>query len=135
MTTVLTNLGDFDITAIEGDGLWLTPDDAATATGWSLRPEGLCRGDVCVPVPSDRTTDFVSDGKVNMTAFWHHLGMPAAQTKGGDVWALGEGANSRADSLQSLDAPDFSLPDLDGAMHSLSEHRGKKVLLATWASW
>ena len=37
--------------------------------------------------------------------------------------------------LTSLDAPDFSLPDLDGKMHSLSEHRGKKVLLVSWASW
>jgi peroxiredoxin len=34
-----------------------------------------------------------------------------------------------------LDAPDFTLPDLTGAEHALSEHRGKKVLLATWASW
>jgi peroxiredoxin len=48
---------------------------------------------------------------------------------------LGEGADNRTTSLQSLDAPDFSLPDLDGTLHSLSQHRGKKVLLATWASW
>ena len=32
-------------------------------------------------------------------------------------------------------APDFALPDLAGELHTLSEHRGKKVLLATWASW
>ena len=141
MTTILSSLGDFDITAAPedgGDGLWLTPDDATTATGWSLRPEGLCRGDVCVPVPSasgDRAADFVADVKVNMAAFWDHLGMPSAHSKDSDVWALGEGADNRTTSLQSLDAPDFSLPDLDGTLHSLSQHRGKKVLLATWASW
>ena len=32
-------------------------------------------------------------------------------------------------------APDFTLPDLDGKLHSFSELRGKKVFLATWASW
>jgi peroxiredoxin len=37
--------------------------------------------------------------------------------------------------LQSLDAPDFELPDLAGRKHRLSDHRGKKVLLASWASW
>ena len=26
-------------------------------------------------------------------------------------------------------APDFSLPDQDGVMHSLSQYRGKKVIL------
>ena len=32
-------------------------------------------------------------------------------------------------------APDFTLPDSTGRMHRLSDHRGKKVLLVTWASW
>ena len=32
-------------------------------------------------------------------------------------------------------APDFTLPDLDGSPHSLSSYRGRKVFLATWASW
>jgi hypothetical protein len=48
---------------------------------------------------------------------------------------LGVSARSRAAALASLEAPDFSLPDLDGRLHSLSEHRGKKVLLVAYASW
>ena len=32
-------------------------------------------------------------------------------------------------------APDFTLPDVDGVPRSLSQLRGKKVFLATWASW
>ena len=32
-------------------------------------------------------------------------------------------------------APDFALPDLDGRVHRLSDFRGRKVFLATWASW
>lgn len=137
--TILSDLGEFNVTAAPGDGqaegLWLAPNEAAAATGWSLRPEGLCRGDVCVPVPRDREQTFVRNGNVNLAAFWDHLGMPAAHSHGGDVWALGEAADSRAASLRSLQAPDFTLPDLNGTAHSLSDYRGKKVLLATWASW
>jgi peroxiredoxin len=48
---------------------------------------------------------------------------------------LGEAAGDRAAALRSLQAPDFTLPDLSGRMHRLSEHRGKKVLLVSWASW
>ncbi|MBL6952137.1 MAG: redoxin domain-containing protein [Alphaproteobacteria bacterium] len=135
MATVLTDLGEFTVTTGAGDGLWLTPDQAAAATGWSLRPEGLCRGDVCVPVPKGREAAFVADDRVNLAAFWAHLGMPAAHSGDGDVWVLGEAADDRAASLRSLEAPDFTLPDLHGTAHSLSDYRGKKVLLATWASW
>jgi len=48
---------------------------------------------------------------------------------------LGTGARARAERLASLEAPDFTLPDLDGRRHSLSDHRGRKVLLVAWASW
>jgi hypothetical protein len=135
MATILTDLGEFSTDAAAGPELWLGADQAAAATGWSLRPEGLCRDDVCVPVPQGREQDFVSGGKINLSAFWDHLGMPAVHSREGEVWALGEGADIRADGLQSLQAPDFTLPDLGGTAHSLSDHRGKKVLLATWASW
>jgi peroxiredoxin len=32
-------------------------------------------------------------------------------------------------------APDFSLSDMDGKIHKLSDYRGKAVLLNFWASW
>jgi peroxiredoxin len=48
---------------------------------------------------------------------------------------LGEGAADRLAALRSLEAPDFTLPDVDGNPVSLSNFRGKKVLLASWASW
>ena len=48
---------------------------------------------------------------------------------------VGVSAAERARQLTSLAAPDFSLPDLDGRLHSLSEHRGKKVFLVAYGSW
>jgi hypothetical protein len=60
---------------------------------------------------------------------------PLAVDRDESVAYLGETALVRATRLASLEAPDFSLPDLDGRVHSLSEQRGKKVLLVAYASW
>ena len=43
----------------EGDALWLSTDELVRATGWQLKPEGVCRGDACVPLPRDREHEFV----------------------------------------------------------------------------
>jgi len=48
---------------------------------------------------------------------------------------LGVPASARAAALASLEAPDFTLPGLDGRPHTLSAHRGTKVLLVAYASW
>ena len=127
-------------------GLWLEPSDAERITGWAHKPEGLCRGQTCVPVPRGREAEFVvapstanpttaNAGAVNLSAFWRHMGHPAVHDEVGETWVLGIGSASRTGALKSLDAPDFTLPDLEGRRHTLSHYRGKKVLLATWASW
>ncbi len=119
----------------EGQNLWLSSADAEAATGWSLKPEGLCKGAICVPVPPARRADLVSGSEINVTGFWRHMGHPVAHDAAGETWVLGANAAARSSMLTSLEAPDFELPDLAGRMHSLAEQRGKKVLLATWASW
>src|SRR2546421_195069 len=37
----------------DGDDLWLTLDDLRSATGWEIRPEGVCREGQCVPRHED----------------------------------------------------------------------------------
>lgn len=118
-----------------GEALWLPAGETADCTGWKPRPEGLCRGEVCVPLPAGREGELVRDGQVNVAGLWRLLGRPVLRSAAGDAWVLGASAGERAAALGSLDAPDFALPDADGRMRSLSEHRGKKVLLVTWASW
>ena len=137
MVTVVTEHGDttIDAPANSAAGLWLSKEDAERATGWSLKPEGLCKGDICVPAPPGQAADFVRENEVNLAAFWHRMNHPAVSTGDGDVWYLGTSARERADALSSLEAPDFCLPDLDGTNHTLSDYRGRKILLATWASW
>ena len=119
----------------DGENLWLAVDDAAIATGWTLKPEGFCKGDVCVPVPPARFGEFVDQGEINVAKLWRHLGLPLAHDAAGEAWVLGASAAARSAQLQSLEAPDFSLPDLAGKQHSIKEQRGKKVLLVSWASW
>ena len=137
MVTVLTDAQTIELPAgrVEGERLWLSEAELENATGWSSRREGLCRGGVCVPIPPGRERDFLRDGQVDAAAVWRHLGKPVAHSRDAGVWVLGEAATERTSALRSLEAPDFTLPDLSGRMHSLSDHRGKKVLLVSWASW
>ena len=62
-------------------------------------------------------------------------GRPVAIDLEGRVAYLGVSAAECARRLAALDAPDFTLPDLAGRLHKLSEHRGKKVFLVAYGSW
>jgi hypothetical protein len=129
MTTILTNAGEVTVTAT--NGLWLSADDALRATGWTLKPEGMCQAELCVPLPADAKRD----GCIDVAAFWQLLGRPVVHDAAGETWVLGAGADERNEALAGLIAPDFTLPDLAGAPHTLSALRGNKVFLSTWASW
>ena len=129
MTVVLTPTAEYKVST--RDGLWMSAADAGKVTGWTLKPEGMCRDERCVPLPAVA----VKGGDVDVEAFWHRLGGPVIASQEGDVWALGAPADERNAALEGLQAPDFTLPDVDGKPRTLSELRGKKVFLATWASW
>ena len=119
-------------------GLWLDADQIRAATGWDWKPQGLCRDAACMPIPPAARSGgqaLVDGARLDLAAFWRYLGWPAVHDDDGALWVLGEGAASRAEALDSLEAPDFELPDLQGRPHRLSDLRGQRVFLATWASW
>jgi len=116
--------------ALDGDHLWLTPADLHKASGWKLESEGLCRGDACVRTQPDWTDNA---GRVDLAAFARHMGQPVIRDD--NAVAFGESLSSRRDSLFSLEAPDFTLPDIDGKLHKLSDFRGKKVFMYSWGSY
>jgi len=118
---------------VSGDTVRLTREALERATGWTLKPEGLCRGALCVPVRPGAALES-ADG-VDLAAVAAALGRPLALDPAERAAYLGVGASDRARALAALEAPDFTLPDLDGRLHSLREHRGKKVLLVAYASW
>jgi hypothetical protein len=116
-----------------GGTLTLDRADLEQATGWELRDEGLCHGDVCVPV-RDRDA-LVVDGEISLPAFAAALRRPLVAEPAAGVAVLGESADALAEVGESLVAPPFTLPDLDGKPVSLADFMGRKRLLMFWASW
>jgi len=118
---------------VRGDAVRVPPGAVARALGWELKPQGLCRDETCIPV---RERDALVDGDgIDLATLARLLERPLAVDVGERVAVLGAAAGTRAARLTSLEAPDFTLPDLDGHEHSLADQRGRKVLLIAWASW
>lgn len=120
-------------TAIVDGGPLIEPATVESTLGWTLKPEGLCRDDTCVLVP-DRDA-LVSDGHIDVRVLGELLDRPVAVDDESGTVAVGTPRDVRRSALQDLRAPDFSLPDLDGTWHSLSDHRSKKRLLVAFSSW
>ena len=116
-------------------GPWAPVNELASLTGWELKTEGACLGDICVPLPAGRADDFVRDRWFNLGALAEQLSQPVAFDSETQTWCIGEAALDRAAALESLEAPNFTLPDYLGKEHQLSDYRGKKVFLVSWASW
>src|SRR5262245_34011506 len=115
-----------------GEDLWVAPAEMERATGWKLTADGFCREALCIPIPSGREAAFSrADGSANLAGLSRLRGQATVHDDRGSVWAFGPVA--RGTSLSSVEAPDFTLPDLSGRMFSLHAFRGKKVLLASWA--
>ncbi len=120
--------------ATVADGRVLISDEQVrTVLGWELKPEGLCQGDVCIPV-RDPDALGAADG-LDLQKLAEALGRPLALDVTERAAAMAEAPAALNQSLAGGEAPDFTLPDLDGKLHSLSDHRGKKVLLIAYSSW
>lgn len=132
VTTVLANEGP-------SRDLWVTMKDLTRATRFVVKPQGICRDELCFPIPKGRKADFVakkpSSEWFNLSEFARLVKQPAARDEKNGVWYFGKREDERGTYLASLEAPNFTLPDMTGHTHSLSDFRGKKVLLITWASW
>lgn len=114
-------------------GLRLSAGDVEAVTGWHLEARGLCREGVCVPVEDRERLEH--DGYLDLRAFADVLDRPLAADVREGVACLGESEQRVEDLLDTMEAPDFTLPDLEGREHSLSDYRGHKVLLIAHASW
>jgi len=125
------------LSALPADDLWVTLADLKLATGFVIKPQGVCRDELCFPIPKARSSAFLSKQQsttwFNLSEFARLLRQPIAREK--EVWYIGPRPDEQNAFIGSLIAPDFKLPDMNGKPHSLSEFRGKKVLLLTWASW
>jgi hypothetical protein len=114
---MIVNTLDIDVTELE------------RRTGWAMRPEGACKGDVCIPL----RTGTVAGGRVDVTRLAEQLKAPLLHDEAHGLWALGPESGGHA--LTTAEAPDLVLPDRHGNPFALSSLRGQKVLLVAWASW
>lgn len=107
------------------------PDAFAAETGWAIKPEGACKGPMCVPLSRSGSSD---SGAFDLASTAERLGMALVHDEDADLWALGpESVGGRA--LTSAEAPELILDDLDGRPFALSSLRGQKVVLVAWAPY
>ena len=106
------------------DTLDISAEDFASGTGWEIKPEGACKGEICVPLPDGYSAAHAAD----------RLGMAHVRNEATGLSAFGpESLSGRA--LVTAQAPDVVLPDLDGNEFHLSSLRGKKVVVVAWAPY
>ena len=120
---ISSNFGEFAISL----------DDFARATGWQLKPQGLCIAEICVPVRDAKT--LTNQTQIDLVEFARVTNQNIVVDQERKVAALGEHADTRSETMTSLDAPDFRLPDIHGRQVSFSDFNRRKRLLLAWSSW
>lgn len=132
--TVLTEHG---AAVVDGE---LSPGAAAVAPGvvestlgWTVKPEGLCRGDVCVPWAAGAAP--AAGAAIDLLAVASRLGHPTLVDADAGVVVVGVSAERRRGAVDALQLPEFALPDLDGAVHPSHEWSRRKRLLVAFSSW
>ena len=130
-TTVLYDDRAVELDRIRPDAedLWVRAADLPRINQFDLKPQGACRADLCIPVPKE----LKSGEWFNLTGFARRIHQAYVNDSG--AWSFGEIPVVRGDFYRSRVAPDFAVPDRKGRVVHLSDFRGKKVLVITWASW
>ncbi len=109
--------------------LTISPSEFEQGTGWQIKPEGACKGDVCIPLPG--TGD---DETLDVRKLAGIMGMPIAEEPEAGLYALGpESIGGRA--LVTARAPELELPDVNGNTFRLSSLLGKKIVVYAWAPY
>jgi peroxiredoxin len=118
---------------VGGEAWTVSAADLSAATGWTLKPEGLCRGEVCVPLLGRSVA--VGGNRIDLIEWTAALGYPLATDIEYEVGAVAPPPHARGGGEVGAVAPELELPDVDGGLHSFSSLAGRKRVLVTWASW
>lgn len=139
----ITILANDNITKVatcpnNGDTLWVRADELKVATGFELKESGACYDslNICIPLLEEGFTQTISGQKwFNVSKLSQKLSQVCISNDDQSVWSLGLIPEVRKAMLDSSIAPDFEIKDIHGATIRLSDFRGKKVLVVTWATW
>jgi hypothetical protein len=129
--TVLCGDRSVTVTNVRPDptDLWVRAADLPSINDFHVKPQGACKDDTCIPIPKD-----MKHGEYfNLSAFARKVHQPVVNEAG--VWSFGEMPVLRGEFYENRMAPDFAVPDRKGKIVHLSDFKGKKVLILTWASW
>ncbi len=119
-----------DKTRHDGDDLWVRKADLPRINDFEVKPQGACREDVCIPL----SKGLLKGDYFNLSAFARKTREVVLKADTA-VYSFGEIPVLRGAFYNSRIAPDFAVPDRKGKVVHLSDFRGKKVLVITWASW
>ena len=133
------NVVELTETLADPTDLWVVAEDLTRVNGFELKPEGACLDEICVPVKQDEDSDmFVRrNGKAwfNVSELADRLQQPEVVDYDAGVFSFGAIPVTRSAFLEQAVAPNFELTDQNGATVQLSDFKGKKIMLLTWASW
>lgn len=110
--------------------LRVTADEFSSSTGWDAKPEGMCRGEVCVPAPGA-----LADGMVDVEAAAKRLGMPVVHDSAHGVWSLGPATATGRTLSSAIARFPSSLIDAMGRGFDFASLRGRRIIMIAWASW
>ena len=145
ITVLDEGVAEVDVVVRGDDDVLLPASDLVALLGWELKPEGLCRGDVCVPV-RDRSSVEIDgtdgshgtddpDGGVSLRGVATALDRPLVVDLDAGVAAIGPSRSSRRQALAGGPLPDLALPDIDGEVLDLASLRGRKAVVVAFATW
>ena len=100
---------------------------------WEMKPEGLCKNDVCIPL--NNKVQVSDEGLLNVTDVANLVGHPTLVDSTLGIVTIGKSREIRSKALKDRIAPDFTLTDISGVDRSLSDWAGKKRLLVAFSSW
>lgn len=119
--------------------LWVAASELPRVNDFELKPEGACLDDICVPIRQEEDSDiFVTrrdTGWVNVTELARRIQQPIVADHDSQTFSLGAIPVQRQSFVRDGVAPDFTLQDWQGNTVSLSDFKGKKIMLLSWASW
>lgn len=137
---ILANDKTTKVTALQSnsDELWVRAGELEAATGFELKKSGACYDplNICIPLLEDGfVQEAGNDQWLNVSKMATRLEQACVTNEDKTVWSLGLIPEVRKAMLASSMAPDFEIADIHGDIVRLSDLKGKKVLIVTWATW
>lgn len=117
------------------DSLLIRPDDLPSINGFTLKPEGACYADLCIPVDASLLVERDGQKWFDLTAFADLLGQVYVADTSARVWSFAEIPARRDSMMIDAMAPNFEVTDREGQTVRMADLKGKKALIVTWSSW